>query len=480
MKKSYISVFVAIFFAIWFVYDTVVANEKETKLNISEVEGSINCYFNKFVDKSFASNKENYANGNVNLEEILLKRINQSKVSIDLALYELNLMKITDALIEKASQGVTVRAVFDAKKPNPKDKHYVHRYKIFRLHIEKLMRGKDKKLNTADDVNIFADGVIFPVEDNALRESILGKGTSLNDFEFQKITIGKKTLNRKILTLGEYRNKGESFYSGNEQMHNKYFVIDNKIVWTGSWNLTVTGIYGSEENQKEGKFYGNAQHSIEIIDSLIAKQFTKDFENMWGSSNEVPNYNQSVFHSRKKTTSSKHLVGGEIVELYFPAGEEFLDRMDSIIKYELDKKVYFAIFAWSYQPILNSLKDKCDKKNGLELRGVFDDTFWNQWWSASYDMRGKTKKSSKKNPSVPWSKMPDIYKDGVASKMHAKTMIIDADTDSDPTVITGSANWSENSASKNDENVVIIHSKDVANQFTQAFFASYNLAKQKK
>jgi len=477
-KKLLIVVFTI--FLIWFIVEGADKQyqKKKYKLNRSDSTGTINVYFNSGVDLSFASSKKNYANGNVNLENIVLKRIKESKTSISVAVYELNLPKITNALIKKSAEGVSVRIIVDSK--NPKDEHYIYRYKIFRLNIEKLIRGKDGKIGTFDDVKVFSDGPIFIVEDENLRKLFFKKKESYMDIPYKEIKLGKKTILKRIISLGEYNTKKNKFYLGREQMHNKYLVFDNKIVWTGSWNLTVTGLYGSEKNMKLGKLNGNIQHSIEIIDKNVAKEFTNNFNTMWGSSTKEPNIYKSKYHSRKHYKPSTYIVGGNLVELFFPAGKEFLDRVNQIIINDYDNSLYFTIFAWSYQPILNSIKLKSDKKNGLKLKGVFDDSFWNQWWSASYDMRGKIGKSSKNNPSVPWDTIPDIYPDGTPAKMHAKTMIIDGNSNSDPTVITGSANWSINSIKKNDENVLIIHSKMIANQFLQSFFYSYNIAKRLK
>lgn len=49
----------------------------------------------------------NEANYNVNLEDRLLKRLNEATTSIDLATYEINLPRIIDALMNKAAQGWT-------------------------------------------------------------------------------------------------------------------------------------------------------------------------------------------------------------------------------------------------------------------------------------------------------------------------------------------------------------------------------------
>ncbi|MGB6407104.1 MAG: phospholipase D-like domain-containing protein, partial [Planococcus donghaensis] len=56
------------------------------------------------------------------------------------------------------------------------------------------------------------------------------------------------------------------------------------------------------------------------------------------------------------------------------------------------------------------------------------------------------------------------------------TMLIDADTNSDPTVIVGSTNWSNNGNNINDENMLFIHDAAVTNQFVQEFNVRYTKA----
>ena len=60
---------------------------------------------------------------------------------------------------------------------------------------------------------------------------------------------------------------------------------------------------------------------------------------------------------------------------------------------------------------------------------------------------------------------------------HHKYGIVDASySQSDPTTITGSQNWSNAGENKNDENTLIINDVYIANQFMQEFKKRYNEA----
>ncbi|HTL80865.1 MAG TPA: phospholipase D-like domain-containing protein, partial [Bacteroidia bacterium] len=53
---------------------------------------------------------------------------------------------------------------------------------------------------------------------------------------------------------------------------------------------------------------------------------------------------------------------------------------------------------------------------------------------------------------------------------HNKFLIVDeCDSTSDPLVLTGSHNWSSSADTKNDENTLIVHSQQIANEYYQSF-----------
>ena len=63
-----------------------------------------------------------------------------------------------------------------------------------------------------------------------------------------------------------------------------------------------------------------------------------------------------------------------------------------------------------------------------------------------------------------------VFDDFISGILHHKVAIIDVtQTDSDPQVITGSHNWSTKANEQNDENTLIIHCTDLANQYLQEF-----------
>jgi phosphatidylserine/phosphatidylglycerophosphate/cardiolipin synthase-like enzyme len=455
---------------------------KEHLNNVSNAENAINIYFNKCAFSEYATTG-NEANYNVNLEDRLIARINAATSSIDFATYEINLPKIVDALINRAANGVSVRVIADAKDAD--DPHYTERYETMRLYVEKMVRGLDGKVGTSDDIHVFSDSAMLAVEDSTKRTNY-GLPASPDDFPYVTITVGSSDISGYFMVDAEQKTDG-SYYSPGNQMHNKFAIIDGNWVFTGSWNFTVTGLYGTEENMQNGILGGNSQHVIEINSSKLSSIYKTEFDEMWGSTTTTPDPTTSNFSSRK-TDNTLHIldIGGRTVEVYFSPGDDAVGHMTSYVKDNADYSAYFTIFAWSDQSLVDELKFKWEGSyndlegnlTGFDVQGVFDESFWNQWWSASVDMTGRTaSQESTNNPNTRWANPAPVYSDMEDRKLHSKTMLIDATyTDSDPTVIVGSTNWSNNGNAVNDENMLFIHDATIVNQFLQEYYARYEAA----
>lgn len=458
---------------------TNICNDNTERLNnVSEELHAINVYFNKcaLTEYSLTGNETNY---NVNLEDRLIHRLNQATTTIDFATYEINLPRVVDTLITKASEGVDVRVIADAK--DGTDPHYAERYETMRLYVEKMVRGKDGIVGTNDDIYVFSDSPMLVVEDSTKRANF-GLPTDFTDFSYGTYTIGSSTQTGYLFVDAEQQSDG-SYYSPGVQMHNKFAVVDDTWVFTGSWNFTVTGLYGTEENMANGVLGGNQQHVVEVHASEVANAYETEFNEMWGSSTLTPDAMISNFGTGK-TDNTQHVfnVGGKTVEVYFAVGDDPVGKVTQMVKNEADLNTYFSIFAWSDQALVDELKHKYEGSyndlegtlTGFDVKGLFDASFWNQWWSASVDMTGRTaSQTSVNNPNTRWANPAPVYKGNEDRKLHSKTMLIDADTNSDPTVILGSTNWSNNGNNVNDENMIVIRDTEIVNQFVQEFNARY-------
>lgn len=443
---------------------------------VSTATGAINVYFNKSAITSI--NDGTLANHNVNLEDRFVARIDAATTTIDLATYELNLPGIVDALLDAADDGVDVRLLADAK---DYDEGESSNYDLFVLTLEELARGLDGTPGNSDDVIVFADSPIMAVEDTTKRTAH-GLPSTPTGFTSQTLNIGNGSKTGYVIALGEKKNATDYYAPGN-QMHNKFAVFDGDWVWTGSWNFTMNGLYGEDWNRPLGILGGNSNHGIEIRSGDVADIFTDEFEEMWGSATMTPDPDTAAFHGRKtNNTAHTATVGGVTVEVWFSPGDDALAEVTQTIIDEADYSANFCAFVWSDQGLLDELKLKWENSKvdltgtltGFEVAGVFDSLGWNQWWSASVDMTGRTaSQTSTNNPNTRWANPAPVLKDREDEILHHKYMILDGHTTSDPVVITGSTNWSTNGNDINDENLLIIHDAAIADQFMQEFAARY-------
>jgi len=452
--------------------------------NVGTADGSINVYFLRQAIEAGATTG-NEANYNVNLENKLTARIATATSTIDLATYELTLPNIVDELIDRAANGVRVRIVADAKDPLNEDTSEDSSYKIARVFYEKILRGADNTLGTSDDGHLMADSAIFAVEDSTFRTSY---GLPSTPTGLSSVTVKVGTATKTGYMLGDAELKDTSgglnnYYSWGDQMHNKFVVVDGTWVWTGSWNFTITDTYGNDANRTAGVLSGHTNHGLEIRSEDLADEYIHEFDEMYGSSTATPDHSASNFHGRKHDTTTSHTVtvGGKTVEVYFSPNEGGLTRVIDAVANDADLSAYFCIYAFSDQDLTDALKVKWEGSatestgtlTGFKLQGVFESGYWNQYWSANMDM---TQRDGSPDQSTKWNNKAQVYFDGEDSLLHHKYMILDVNSASDPMVITGSMNWSANGDDTNDENTLIIHDEDIANQYYQEFAARLYMA----
>ena len=443
---------------------------------VSTSNGAINVYFNKSALTTYQQGS--LANHNVNLEDRFVARVNAATTTIDIATYELNLPGIIDALLTQAAAGVDVRVVADAK---DYDEGESSNYDTFVLTMERLIRGLDGTPGTSDDVVLLADSPVMAVLD-AGKRAAAGLPAVPNDLTYTTLNIGNGSPTGYVVAYGEKKNATD-YYSPGNQMHNKFAIFDGTWVWTGSWNFTINGLYGSEANRTDGLLGGNSNHGIEIHSVALADIYTTEFEEMWGSSTMTPDPDVAKFHGRK-TDNTVHqvMVGGTAVDVYFSPGDNAVGAVAQMITDDADESARFCAFTWSAQGMVDALKLKYEGSDqdltgaltGFEVQGVFDSLGYNQWWSASVDMTGRTATdSSVGNPNTRWANPAPVLKDGEDEILHHKYMVIDGHSASDPTVVAGSTNWSVNGNEINDENLLIIHDAAIADQFLQEYYARY-------
>lgn len=231
------------------------------------------------------------------------------------------------------------------------------RSELTRTSNSSTLRARISGLHEARCVGLASDSPIFAVEDEPTRTNF-GLPADAGDLPQATVQIGNGTQSGRLVADAEQKASGGYFAPG-PQMHNKFAVVDGRWVFTGSWNFTVTGLYGSDTNRVNNVLGGNQQHVVEVHSSELAAIYTAEFNEMWGGTNRELNPGNADFHGRKSDNTQHVLtIGGRSVEVYFSPGDDALGRLRELITDEADESVYFTIFAWSDQGLVDALKLK--------------------------------------------------------------------------------------------------------------------------
>lgn len=248
-------------------------------------------------------------------------------------------------------------------------------------------------------------------------------------------------------------------------MHNKFMIIDagsananDPLVWTGSFNWT-------DNNMNK-----DANNAIIIQDQSLAKVYQLEFEEMWGTKTLTPDATKAKF-GNAKTDNTPHMlkIGGNWIESYFSPSDNVNativnkirtseTSLETALMLITRKEMAYAISdvakAGSVTKVLVNSKEECAPVSGDPP--VADMAVVNALSAACGE------------------NFRDYNGGGV---MHNKYLIIDeANTASDPMLITGSHNWSASANNYNDENTIVIHDAGIANVYHQNFVKIFDAA----
>ena len=241
---------------------------------------------------------------------------------------------------------------------------------------------------------------------------------------------------------------------GKGLQHNKFVVFDARDttsfsddwVWTGSYNFTT-----------QATNY-NAENAILIQDESLAKIYTMEFNEMWGSVTDVPNADSSRFGQQKRDNTPHELdVNGIRVEAYFSPGDHVENHIIQAIE-SAENNIEFALLSFTRYSIRDALIN-AKVRHGVTIAGVLD--------------RGEANNSYSQYNYLKSNEI-DVLLSGESGMLHHKYMIVDGHTDSDPLVETGSYNWTTSAENYNNENIVIVHSAKIADYYWQEFADRYH------
>jgi phosphatidylserine/phosphatidylglycerophosphate/cardiolipin synthase-like enzyme len=217
-------------------------------------------------------------------------------------------------------------------------------------------------------------------------------------------------------------------------MHNKFVVIDGYETWTGSWNLT------------ENCTFRNNNNVVVIQSAKMAANYTTEFEEMFERGEFGPTSSDATPHPDID-------LNGIRIETIFESEGNARERIIELI-HQTRSSIALMAFVFTDDEIADALITR--HRAGVEVVAVMEARNAAGLGSdfAAFEAAGI-----------------DILKDGNPYILHHKVIVLD-----ESIVITGSYNFSVGAATNNDENVLIIHSPEIAAIYLGEFDRVYEEA----
>ena len=255
-------------------------------------------------------------------------------------------------------------------------------------------------------------------------------------------------------------NTNIAYLEGNPDgiMHDKFFIIDvefpeKALVLTGSTNHTDANL---------GWDYNNV---ITIQDQSLAKAYTLEFNEMWGSTGPQFDLTESKFGPNKSDNTPHRFVINDIaVESYFSPSDKTAQKIVAAID-AAESQLAFAVLVFTENSLGTAVKDAYDR--GVDTKGIIDYVEFN---GSEFEFLMNNDVDVIDYQNDDGSQWPD------GPTLHHKYAIIDygAGVGSDnPLLITGSHNWSASANSIHDENTLMIYDHTLANIYYQEFSARF-------
>jgi len=210
-------------------------------------------------------------------------------------------------------------------------------------------------------------------------------------------------------------------------MHNKFILIDGRILWTGSMNLTTNDVFRNNNN-------------VVVLDSPAAVAiYEREFEEMW-SGQFGPGSPSNVNGQTVQTAA------GLPITIRFAPEDEPFDSLVQLVALA-NESIRFMAFSFTEDELGAVMRARASE--GVVVQGIFE-------------TRGS---------ETAYSEMPamfcaglEVRQDGNPGTFHHKVIIID-----DFVVVTGSMNFSDNAADSNDENVIAIADPAIGRLYREEF-----------
>jgi len=217
-------------------------------------------------------------------------------------------------------------------------------------------------------------------------------------------------------------------------MHNKFWIFDGQMVWTGSTNITQNGIFDQNNN------------TLVIYSPELATIYETEFQEMWDG--------QFGPKSPSQLADQSLVVNGSAIQVIFTSEDHAIEEAIIPLINSAQKSIRFLAFSFTDYPMAKAMIDRYNA--GVDVAGVFE----------------------KVGSSTDSAELKTLYcagvparRDGNSGFMHNKVVIVD-----ERYVVTGSLNFSTSAETSNDENVLIIDNPDIAKLYMEEFGRIWDLA----
>ena len=216
-------------------------------------------------------------------------------------------------------------------------------------------------------------------------------------------------------------------------MHDKIIIVDGKILFMGSWNMSHDDTFRNNNNL------------LEITDLGLIANYQAKF-------NELFEDHRFGKKAQVGALSPQLNINGTQVFNYFSPVDQVMDKLVALVN-GAQKSIRFMIFTFTDQDLANAMISRYQA--GVDVTGVIEN-------------RGASQGSL---VPLACAKIP-VKVDGNKYTMHHKVIVID-----DSIVVTGSFNFTNSADTENDDNVIVIYNPMVAQQYLDEFNRVNSIAK---
>ncbi len=218
-------------------------------------------------------------------------------------------------------------------------------------------------------------------------------------------------------------------------MHNKFWLFDGRIVWTGSTNITTNGTTKNNNNV------------IVFSSPEVTAIYQAEFDEMWAGQ-----------HGPKSPSTIEQqsvMLDGVPVTVVFGPEDGGIKRLVELVN-SAEESIRFMAFSFTHDELGEAMQDAAQRTG--DVQGIFE----TRSSKTVYSELGRLHCES----------VADVRRDGNSRTFHHKAIVVDGHT-----VATGSFNFSNNANENNDENLVIVESAELAAMYLAEFEQRWGEAK---